>query len=213
MIVNWLRKHWKLALGVILLVICLTLWITATSEHWLSKFILKYFSSWSVALSAAAAIILAVAAFESIMENRRIRAEDRKRESELRLFDESRRSLEEICNWAEKGTATLTPAGASSSLDIMDMQDELRTIAAKNISVMDDARSLPNDKLGQELIKKVDKAAFELQEFITFLNSKKQSAAMEPEYAPKRDSLKKSFENVIEVASKLKVALKDQIMN
>lgn len=211
MIVNWLRKHWKLTLGVILLVICLTLWITATSDHWLSKFILKYFNSWSIALSAAATIILAVAAFESIMENRRIRAEERKRESELRLFDENRRSLEEICNWAEKGIAALTSAGASSSLDIMDMQDTLPTIAAKNISIMDDARSLPSDKLGKELIKKVDNAAFDLQEFISFLNSKKQSAAKEPEYAPKRDYLKKSFENVIEVASKLKVALKTKL--
>ncbi len=146
------------------------------------------------------------------MENRRIRAEDRERESELRLFDESRRSLEEICNWAEKGTATLTPTGASSSLDIMDMQDVLRTIAAKNISIMDDARSLPNDKLCHELIVKVDKAAYDLKDFISFLDLKKQSASLEQDYAPKRDSLKKSFENVIEVASKLKVALKEQLM-
>lgn len=212
MIIDRLKKHWKLALGVIFLVICLTLWITATSDHWLSKFILKYFSSWSVALGAAAAIILAVAAFESIMENRRIRAEDRKLESELRLFNENRRSLEEICNWAEKGIAALTPVGALSSLDIMEMQDTLPTIAAMNISIMDDARSLPRDKLSDELVKKADKAASDLKEFISFLDKKKQSAAREPEYAPKRDSLKKAFESVIEVASKLKVALKDQII-
>ena len=208
MIVNWLRKHWKITLGVILVFICLTLWITATSDHRLSKFILKYFNSWSIALSAVATIILAVAAFESIMENRRIRAEERKREFELRLFDENRRSLEEIRDWAEKGIAALTSAGASSSMDIMEMQDTLPTIAAKNISIMDDARNLPSDKFGKELIKKVDKAAFNLQEFISLLNSKKQSAAMEPEYASKRDCLKKSFEKVIEVASKLKVHLR-----
>lgn len=212
MIIDWLRKHWKLALGVVLLVICLTLWITATSDHWLSKFILRYFSSWSVALSAAAAVILAVVAFESIMENRRIRAEDRERESELRLFNESRRSIEEICNWAEKGIAALTPAGAASSLDIMEMQDILPTIAAMNVSIMDDARSLPHDKLRKELIRKVDKAAFDIEEFISFLDKKKQSAPLEPEYTPKRDSLKESLEKVIEVASKLKVALKDQII-
>lgn len=212
MIINWLRQHWKLTLVVVFLITCLTLWITATSDHWLSKFILKYFDSWSVALGAAAAVILAVAAFESIMENRRIRAADRKRETELRLLDENRRSLEEICNWAEKGIAALTSSGASSSLDILEMQDVLPTIAAKNISIMDDARSLPSDKLGKELIKNVDKAASELKEVISFLDLKKQSAALEPEYTPKRDSLKKSFTKVIEVASKLKVALKNQIM-
>ena len=92
------------------------------------------------------------------------------------------------------------------------MEDTLPTIAAKNISIMDDARGLPNDKLRIELIKKVDKVVFDLQEFIKFLDLKKQSAAMEPEYVPKRENLKKSFEKVIEVASKLKVALKDQIM-
>jgi len=212
-IIDWLRRHWKLNLGVVLIVICLTLWITATSDHCLSKFILKYFSSWSVALGAAAAIILALAAFESIMENRRIRTEDRKRESELRLFDENRHSLEEICNWAENGIAALTPTGVSSSLDFMKMRNTLSIIAAKNISIMDDARSLPSDKLGRELIKIVDKAASDLNEFTGLLNGKKKSIAIEePEYPSKRDSLKKSFETVIEVASKLKVALKEQIM-
>jgi hypothetical protein len=52
--------------------------------------IITFFDDWSVALSAGAAVILALAAFWSIRENRRIRSEERTLNFRLRLLDEVR---------------------------------------------------------------------------------------------------------------------------
>lgn len=96
MVTHWLIRYWKLlvaiALFILLVIIGSTIWITITSDHWFSKLILKYFNSWSTALGAAAMVTLAIVAFASIIENRRIRAEERE-------TDSKRKTLDGIVNW------------------------------------------------------------------------------------------------------------------
>lgn len=110
MVTDWLIKHWKLlvaiALFILFVIIGSTIWITITSDHWFSKLILKYFDSWSIALGAAATVTLAIVAFASIMENRRVRDEDKE-------WDFRRRTLDEIVSWVtEARRCCIPPSGA-----------------------------------------------------------------------------------------------------
>ena len=86
---GWLSryKYWVLAAVTIVTAGAL---ISVFSSYWLCQHILKFFGDWSVALSAGATVILAVAAFKSIKETRRIREEDRELNFKLRLLDEVR---------------------------------------------------------------------------------------------------------------------------
>lgn len=84
---NWVIRNWKVALLVFLIFIILTVWITNTSEHWLSKFILTYFDNWSIALSAGVMLVLAITAFWTIADNRRMRVEEAHRLALLRIRD------------------------------------------------------------------------------------------------------------------------------
>ena len=78
MILDWLAKHWPWALAIFLVIVGLAVLVTVTSEHPVSALVLDVFQSWSPALSAAAVVILAIAAFAEIRESRLARAKDEK---------------------------------------------------------------------------------------------------------------------------------------
>lgn len=72
-----------------------TILLEISPKSVLIKSILEYFSQWSNVFSAITAITLAVAAFSTIYENQRSRAEDRDLEFKKRL-------LEQILNWTQE---------------------------------------------------------------------------------------------------------------
>lgn len=112
------RKYVLLGTGTFLAFAILTVGISAkfnlsniTASPY--KFIEDYFDHWSALLSACVTAILAIIAFWSIMENRRIRLEDRHLESE-------RRALSEVIQWASElqTQILLFPADSISLSDI-----------------------------------------------------------------------------------------------
>jgi hypothetical protein len=92
---TWFRRYWYWIVTGILIVAAGML-ISAFREGNFSVFILNFFDDWSIALSAAAALILAIAAFRSIKESRRTREQDRELDSWRRRLDEVQRWINEV---------------------------------------------------------------------------------------------------------------------
>lgn len=138
---------------VIVAIIAVAILISATRSHPVPKFILDLFNDWSVALSAAAAIILAIIAFSAIMENRRIREEDRVLRHKLEALDE-------ISDWTYK-TLALT-----FSIYIPNEQERQKVRALFPIQSLAGASILAAAGLfGEEMVKKVSATEEPLHRF------------------------------------------------
>jgi hypothetical protein len=93
MIYDWVTGHRKLILLVAVFFVLITFIISANSDNPLCRFILDYFDSWSQVFRTLGTLFLALIAYIGIMEERRIREEERD-------LNHKRRSLNEIINWA-----------------------------------------------------------------------------------------------------------------
>ena len=69
MLISWLGRHWRITLVSCTIIIGLAIWITATSEHFISKFIIEFLATWAPVFGTVAVIILAVATFSEIRES------------------------------------------------------------------------------------------------------------------------------------------------
>jgi len=85
---NLFRKYWWAVVIAVIIVTAGAL-ISVFSSYWLCRYILNFFDDWSIALSAGAAVILALAAFLTIRHSKK--QENRRRKAEL---------LNEIIEWA-----------------------------------------------------------------------------------------------------------------
>lgn len=144
MVTDWLVRHWRLLIIILmvslLIIIGLTIWITISSDHWLAKLILKYFDSWSIALSAAATFILACVAVGSIIENRRIREEQTRDERH-------RQALERVRNWAESLFELVTRPTRHTNLQrrLIELDALTRSGGVKSVGILYDAEQLGGD--------------------------------------------------------------------
>jgi hypothetical protein len=87
---KWLRQNWLWIIAIIaVIVVIFCACISAFRETGFAKSVLDFFKDWSVALSAAAAVILAFAAFLTIRHSNEREKRDRKE-----------RLLNEIIEWA-----------------------------------------------------------------------------------------------------------------
>ena len=144
---EWLigNRRWVITAGVIL--IALTVLISVTSENLVSKSILDYFKSWSIVLGTGAAVILAYIAYMSILENRRIRNEDRKLNFRLRLLDEVR-------DWAREAVKLgLLYNSAKNESEMAQMRNMIHDVAKTT-----DAANISAEVFGNELIDPVNRA-------------------------------------------------------
>ena len=121
---KWFRRHWYWAV-IAVIIITAGILTSVFSSYWLCEYILKFFKDWSVALSAGAAIILALAAFWSIRENRRIRYEDRKLNFSLRLLDEVRDWAREAVKLGFLYSRAERAKSTSETRQVIDMIEEI----------------------------------------------------------------------------------------
>ena len=171
--INWFLKHWKVVILIPIIIISITVWISLTSEHWLSALILKYFDSWSIALSAAMMSLLAFAAFWTIVENRRIR-EEQNQEERRRL------ALERIRGWAEVVCELITrPTSRATILEerLAELDVWLQTTGGRSLGVLGDA-----EQLGGDLNSYVKGAHLAIFEFVARLRGDDAIAAHKSEY-------------------------------
>jgi len=121
--------------------------------------IFKYFNDWAIVLSATVTLLLAIAAFGAIAENRRIRLEDMELASK-------RCSLDEIRSWAEEAYAALINPGLEDlQTELKKMIQKLAPIAARTLIVRECA-----EWLGGTLSEHVDDAIKSMHPFIDTLN-------------------------------------------
>lgn len=93
MVYDWLTKRRRLILLFTVFFVFITIIISANSDNPLCRFILDYFDSWSQVFRTLGTLFLALIAYIGIMEERRIREEERD-------LNHKRRSLNEIITWA-----------------------------------------------------------------------------------------------------------------
>jgi len=132
---DWLSKHWRWGVIVFLVIVALAAWVTATSKHPVSEFIIEFFKTWSPALSAAAVLFLAIAAFAEIRQSRQARAKD-----------EKIKALERTEAWVNSLTQMLSQA----SLDEPRLSSKLLPFFTSNSTVVADA--IYFDKKFQDLV-------------------------------------------------------------
>jgi len=205
---NWLEAHRVLSLTLAFTVVCV-LTVLAINDPAHFKSLAEAFTGSGTTIATIGLALstswLVYVTFRNLRENQIIRRADIELRTKQRVFDEYLLVLEQICNWAQDAIKTLTPAGSRSDIFLMSMQDDLPAIATKSISIEYDVTSLPENS---SLLERINEATDLLEDFIKFMDLKKQSLTIEDEYVPRRDKLKKCFENVIEIASGLKVTLK-----
>lgn len=177
-------------------------WYQCIANH-----IFKYFNDWAIALSATVTLLLAIAAFGAIAENRRIRLED----MELAA---NRRSLDEIRSWAEEAYATIvTPGLEDLQTEQKKMIQRLAPLAARTLIVRECA-----EWLGGSLAEHVDDAVKSMQSFVDVLNEDVYKIiAFGDEWPTKayndsKEQFRKHLDIVIQVASVQRVSLESETM-
>ena len=90
MILDWITKNRCWVIIGCAIIIIFTIIVEAFSNQIWSAAILRYFQHWSLALSAGATLALAYIAYIAILENRRVREEDRVLHHKLEALDEIR---------------------------------------------------------------------------------------------------------------------------
>ena len=78
MLTEWLGRYWRIALIGSLVLFGSAIWITVTSEHPISMFIIRFLATWSPAFTATAVVILTIATFTEVRESHRVRSASRK---------------------------------------------------------------------------------------------------------------------------------------
>ncbi len=217
---RYFRKNWIPLTVIISLVLLVSIMIQVIKEEscptyipWYqcaAKQIFNYFRDWSVVLSATVTLLLAMAAFGAIAENRRIRLED---------IDLSsiKHSLEEILRWCEEAHASLT------TTNIYEVQGEQRQMIMKlsMISARTPRIREYSEWLGDELPVLVGNAIKSLHLFTEVLKNDVDRILTDSDEDPSssfidsRDKLRESLEGVLSNASVRRagadssVALKD----
>ena len=137
MLIDWLSRHRRIIFLSCLVIIGLAIWITATSEYFVSEFIIKFLVTWSPVFSTVAVVILAIATFSEIKESRRVRSISRKE-----------RILNSLYNWAfaVKASTTLLDIRDGRTIDRTNTAAKLTTLLAQG-----NALSSEDADLGIEL--------------------------------------------------------------
>ncbi len=86
MILEWLTKHRRWVITGCVIILIFTILVEVFRSYFWASSILDYFQHWSLALSAGATLALAYIAYISILENRRIREEERERAIKTRAL-------------------------------------------------------------------------------------------------------------------------------
>lgn len=208
----YFRKNWFPVTAAISAVLILTITIQILKEEacpvympWyqcIANHIFKYFSNWGIVLSATVTLLLAIAAFGTIAENRRIRLEDMELAS-------NRRSLDEIRIWAEEAYADLINPGLEDlQTEQKKMIQKLAPIAARSLIVRECA-----EWLGGDLVERINDALKSMQSFIDVLNEDvNKIIAFGDEWPTKayndsKEQFRESLGTVIHVASIQRVLL------
>jgi hypothetical protein len=159
-------------------------------------------------LAPLATLMLAYAAFKTILssnereeqrrqEERRIREEERER-------DFKRRCLDDIQNWAEKGISFLTEGVSRYGFVKEESLKVLSPLRAMNKWVMDASRIFAEDDK-KALLKKVDEAAENLKQYCEVLKKGKLSSEG---VIQRYNQCLKSFTEVLERIADVKIKLK-----
>lgn len=125
-------------------------WLQTYAEH-----IYQYFDGWATVLTATTTLLLAVATFMYVWDNRRIQTENKKLENK-------RHALEEIRKWAEETVSLLNPSKRelAPASDLNDLQDIFKIINRKILTALAASKTV-----GGELEQSVDKAVKNIVEF------------------------------------------------
>lgn len=159
MVIAGVVKYKWVILVCFLIIIGLAVWVSATSGHQISSFILKFFNDWSTALAAGATLLVAIIAFLSFSEGRRHRNEQMK---------------DEIDDWARKLTGgVVIKSQESIDQDILAKRDFTALDKDKTLEMLGTAWKTSSrmvnlaGRIDVELKNKVDEA----QSIITSLTT------------------------------------------
>jgi hypothetical protein len=195
--VRKVKVYWRIVLGIPLAGVGLFFVITSSPEY-------------AIGLSVLATLALAFAAFLTIKEADE--REERHREEESRIREEEkerdfkRRCLDDIQDWAQKGTALFVEF-QSFPLHITGAQRQYRIylapLKAMNKWVMDASRTFAEDDK-KALLKKVDEAAENLKQYYEVLEGKLPGEGIDQ----RRIQCLESFAEVLERIADVKVKLR-----
>lgn len=182
------------SLGGALLLLCLFILLNKFPEYAIA------FNTWAMLLVAIGAF---VAVFVSIwLYDRRIKEENRIRQEE-REHDFERRCLNDILDWAQKGVALLVELSPSENgYNGRQNLIHLAPLRAMNKWVMDASRKFAGDDK-KRLLKKVDEAAENLEQYCEMLEGTRQRSGV----VQKHEQCRKDFSEVLERIADLKVKL------
>jgi len=125
-----------------------------------SRFILNFFNDWSIALSAGAAVILAIAAFRSIREGRRIREVEKE-------LDSKRRRLKEVQDWINDVITVKSECATRVMGDTLErarIGAEVRVILSKKEYIEMEAQRLDSESAEEiKLVNKIGRMSFILE--------------------------------------------------
>jgi hypothetical protein len=180
--ISWISRHRLLTVVVFVILISLSIAISATETNPVSRFILRYFDNWSAVFRTVGTLTAAYLAYVAIIEGQHIR-------EEARDLEHKRRSLEDIIAWTRNLQKLCFQR--SSSRQIEEVQS---IIAAGDWAVM------TAGIFGQEFKNLVNKLRNEIASCTMEIANIDEIASS--------DTMIKSVNDVLEAAFKLKIMLK-----
>lgn len=178
----------RITIWVCAFIIILTVLVSVFRNHCVSKFILGYFSDWSIALSAGAAVILLYVVYMSHLQTRRMREEDRE-------TDSKKHQLDGILKWAQEVRRELL-LPRSYDLGFYKLR-----LAMGNVAVGDEWAIMTAATFGEDFQKTVRQTTKNLRDYILALSQGEESKA-------RMDALTESLTKVLEAAYEIKTRQK-----
>lgn len=196
------RKHWRkiLIIGIPLLLICAVIVsITKTpppgfpNNPNLADWLFYILDDWASAGAPVMMLLLAIAAFWAIWENRRMRNED---------IDRGHRAgcLREIHEWAKRGIELFSEyqRGIANSSELKALETRLQTLWAEHLGIVRAAEALGDELLADD----VKEAANKLEDYFFTIRGRPARSN------PTAEECETEFTSLLGIASSRKAKLK-----
>ncbi len=198
---NWLGKYWPFVLaGAIALFLAIFVQFFRKAERFadtvlqtVSNEIFVFLSDWAIVLSASITLLLVIAAFLSIIENRRLREEERD-------LDFKKRMLDDIMNWVKDVRQRVSEPRILGRESVSELKESLHVPGLEGEWSVEKAKAFGEGFA--DLVGKANQNAFELYGILQEIekgNEVSWDSVVEP-----TDVLISSLQSVLESAVKLK---------
>jgi len=185
-LLDWFTKHRRVTISIFAILFILSLRVSITRNSYVSKSILTYFSDWSVALSALAALALLYVVYMTLLKTGEMRKEDRE-------LDSKKRQLDEILKWTQDVRRELLVPRDWSGLG-----DYERMLHLESVAVGNDWAVMTAQAFGEDFQNTVRQATEDLRGYIW-------AWAQTPEAVGSRyDALTNSLKSVLDAVYRIR---------